>query len=251
MAIVRIIPCLDLRGGRVVKGKNFDNVADLDDPLVLAQYYNEAGADELVFYDITASNEDRMISRELIGRLGGSVEIPFTVGGGVNSMGDFAAILEQGAARVSLNSGALKQPGIIKGAAARYGSGRVVLSVDLKKTGPGRWHVFSGGGREDTGMDALEWCSEGVKLGAGELVVNSIDGDGTRDGYDLEFLGKIVSRLDVPVVASGGAGKLEHFYHAAGIGVQGLLAAGVFHHGIVKIRELKEYLRSKGIEVNL
>ncbi len=250
MAIVRIIPCLDLRQGRVVKGMKFENIIDVDDPRVLAEYYNSAGADELVIYDITASTEDRMISLGFIEKLGGFLKIPLTVGGGVNSLEDFAAILQRGAAKVSINSGALKNPQIIEKAASKFGPEIVVLSVDVKKRGHGKWNVYSTGGRVDSGIDAAEWCARGAKLGAGELVVNSIDGDGTREGYDLELLKEIVSNVDVPVVASGGAGRLEDFYRAAAeTGVQGLLAAGVFHRKIVEIRELKEYLRSKGIEV--
>lgn len=250
MSIVRIIPCLDVKNGRVVKGKKFKDIIDIDSPRDLAEYYNKSGADELVLYDITASNEDRRISLEFIESLGKSIDIPLIVGGGINSLEDIEDVLNWGATKVSINSGALKNPTIIKKAAEKFGSEKIVLSIDVKKIGERKWKVFSGGGREDTGMDAIEWAIQGMNLGAGELVVNSIDEDGTREGYDIDLLKAITSKITIPIIASGGAGKLEDFYNGAKQGnAQGLLAASVFHYGIIEIRELKEYLKSKGIEV--
>ena len=252
MSIVRIIPCLDVKNGRVVKGEKFKNIIDVDSPQALAEYYNKSGADQLVLYDITASNEDRRISLEFIEKLGKSIDIPLIVGGGINSLEDIEDILSKGATKVSINSGALRNPNIIKEAGEKYSCEKIVLSVDVKKVGEGKWSVFSRGGREDTGMDALQWAVQGANLGAGELVINSIDGDGTRKGYDIELLQAITSKVSIPVIASGGAGQLEDFYKGADQGnVSGLLAASVFHYGIIEIRELKEYLKSKGIEVRL
>lgn len=250
--LARIIPCLDVRGGRVVKGKKFENIIDINDPETLAKFYSEEGADELVFYDITATNEGRNVSLEFIGKVARSIDIPLCVGGGVRTVEDFKNILEKGADKVSINSAAVKAPELIEKASMEFGSKAVVLGIDIKKTGPGKWGVFINGGRVDTGLDAIEWAMEGVRLGAGELVLNSIDNDGVKEGYDLELLKKITESVDVPVVASGGAGKMEDFSEAVLEGnANGVLAASVFHYGEIKIKELKEYMRSKGIEVEL
>jgi len=248
----RIIPCLDVRDGRVVKGKKFQNIVDVEDPEVLGEFYSKAGADELVFYDITATNEARKISLEFIEKVASKINIPFCVGGGVNSIDDFTEILRKGADKVSVNSAAVKTPELITLASLKYGAQCVVLSMDVKKVDSGKWRVYVNGGRVDTGLDALEWAIEGVRLGAGELVVNSIDADGMKEGYDLELLKAITSRVGVPVIASGGAGKLDDFAKAViEADVDGVLAASVFHYKEIEIKELKEYLKSKGIEVRL
>jgi len=248
----RVIPCLDVRDGRVVKGKKFMDIVDVEDPEVLGEYYSRAGADELVFYDITATNDARRISLEFIEKVAARINIPFCVGGGVNSVEDFTDILRRGADKVSVNSAAVKNPRLITEASLKFGAQCVVLSMDVKKVDEGKWGVFINGGRIDTGLDALEWAREGVRLGAGELVINSIDADGMKEGYDLELLKTITSNVGVPVIASGGAGRMEDFSRAVlEADVDGVLAASVFHYKEIGIRELKEYMRSKGIEVRL
>lgn len=246
----RIIPCLDVRAGRVVKGRKFTDIEDVDDPAILAEYYNQAGADELLFYDITATNEDRKISLEFIANVADKIKIPFGVGGGVNSLEDFAHILNKGADKVSINSAALKRPELIREASREFGAKTVVLSIDVKQVGSQAWEVVIHGGKTFTGKDAIEWATEGVRLGAGELVINSIDQDGVKEGYDLELLKAITSSVDVPVIASGGAGKMEHFSQAIlEAGVTGVLAASVFHYKEIAIKDLKQYLFSRGIGV--
>ena len=248
----RVIPCLDVRDGRVVKGKKFTDIVDVEDPEVLGEYYSRAGADELVFYDITATNDARRISLEFIEKVAARINIPFCVGGGVNSVEDFTDILRRGADKVSVNSAAVKNPELITEASLKFGAQCVVLSMDVKKVDEGKWGVFINGGRIDTGLDALEWAREGVRLGAGELVINSIDADGMKEGYDLELLKTITSNVGVPVIASGGAGRMEDFSRAVlEADVDGVLAASVFHYKEIGIKELKEYMRSKGIEVRL
>ena len=248
----RVIPCLDVRDGRVVKGKKFMDIVDVEDPEVLGEYYSRAGADELVFYDITATNDAKRISLEFIEKVAARINIPFCVGGGVNSVEDFTDILRRGADKVSVNSAAVKNPELITEASLKFGAQCVVLSMDVKKVDEGKWGVFINGGRIDTGLDALEWAREGVRLGAGELVINSIDADGMKEGYDLELLKTITSNVGVPVIASGGAGRMEDFSRAVlEADVDGVLAASVFHYKEIGIRELKEYMRSKGIEVRL
>ena len=245
---VRIIPCLDVINGRVVKGTKFKDIKDVDDPVKLAKYYSDSGADELVFYDITASLEGRKASLEFVKRVADEINIPFCVGGGISSIEDFEYVLESGADKVSINSAAIKRPGLIKEAAKIYGSKCLVMAVDVKTNEEGSWSVYVKGGKEKTSLDAVEWVKRGVELGAGEIVVNSIDEDGMKKGYDLELLKKITNAVNVPVVASGGAGKYEDFLEAVKYAaVDGVLAASVFHFGEIKIPELKKYLREKGV----
>ncbi|HIZ57133.1 MAG TPA: imidazole glycerol phosphate synthase subunit HisF [Candidatus Faecalibacterium gallistercoris] len=251
MITKRIIPCLDVRNGRVVKGVNFEGVRDVADPVEMARMYNAAGADELVFYDITASYEGRALFTDILTRVAAEIFIPLTVGGGINTLEDFDRVLKCGADKVSVNSGALKDPGLIPAAAARYGSQCVVLSADVKRV-EGQFRVFARGGREDTGRDALEWIVQCVENGAGEICLNSIDTDGVRGGFDLEMLDAVAARVSVPIIASGGAGKkedfLELFRHR---GIDAGLAAGIFHQKQLSIRDLKEYLAKNGVEMRL
>ena len=251
MITKRIIPCLDVRNGRVVKGVNFEGVRDVADPVEMARMYNAAGADELVFYDITASYEGRALFTDILTRVAAEIFIPLTVGGGINTLEDFDRVLKCGADKVSVNSGALKDPGLIPAAAARYGSQCVVLSADVKRV-EGQFRVFARGGREDTGRDALEWIAQCVENGAGEICLNSIDTDGVRGGFDLEMLDAVAARVSVPIIASGGAGKkedfLELFRHR---GIDAGLAAGLFHQKQLSIRDLKEYLAKNGVEMRL
>ena len=252
MITKRIIPCLDVRDGRVVKGVNFAALRDVDSPVALAEYYTDCGADELVFYDITASAEGRALFTDILRETARRVFIPLTVGGGINTLDDFGRVLKCGADKVSVNSGAIKNPALIGEAALRYGSQCVVLSVDIKRV-DGEFRVFSRGGRDDTGMEALAWIERGVAAGAGEVVVNSIDTDGVKGGFDLELLDAVCSRVRVPVVASGGAGSAEDFLRLfeSVPRVSAGLAASIFHFGEVKIPELKRKLRENGINVRL
>ena len=251
MITKRIIPCLDVRNGRVVKGTNFEGIRDVADPVEMARMYNAAGADELVFYDITASFEGRALFTDILTHVASEIFIPLTVGGGINTLEDFDRVLKCGADKVSVNSGALKDPGLIPAAAQRYGNQCVVLSADVKRV-DGQFRVFAKGGREDTGIDALEWAVRGVGDGAGEIVLNSIDTDGVRSGFDLEMLDAVAARVNVPIIASGGAGKredfLELFHHK---GIDAGLAAGIFHQKLLTIRDLKEYLNANGVEMRL
>jgi len=252
MLAKRIIPCLDVRKGRVVKGKKFKDIVDVDQPETLGKFYSDNNADELVFYDITASNEGRKTSLEFVKRVADEINIPFSVGGGVSNLEDFNLILRNGADKVSVNSSAVKNPFLIKEASEKYGSQCVVLSIDAKKDKEGAWKVIINGGRRNTGLDALEWAVKGVELGAGELVINSIDADGMKQGYDIDLLTQITQKVKVPVIASGGAGKMEHFYEVAKkADVDGILAASVFHYGEININELKKYLKNRGIEVRI
>jgi len=248
MITKRIIPCLDVRNGRVVKGMNFESIKDVNDPATLAELYNGAGADELVFYDITATFEGRKLFTDALTRVAEKVFIPLTVGGSINAVEDFERVLSCGADKVSVNSGAIKDPELIDAAASRYGSQCVVLSMDVKRTERG-FTVFMGGGRVDTGKDAIAWAAEGVSRGAGELVINSIDTDGVKQGFDIELLKAISSVVDVPIIASSGAGCMEHFatLFKEVPGVDAGLAASIFHYGQVDIKELKKYLRSCGV----
>lgn len=250
MITKRIIPCLDVKNGRVVKGVNFEGLQDMADPVEMAHFYNAAGADELVFYDITASVEGRTIFTDILRRVASEIFIPLTVGGGIGTLEDFDRVLKCGADKVSVNSGAIKNPGIIPAAAQRYGNQCVVLSADIKRV-DGRFMLFARGGRENTGIDALDWLEQGVKNGAGELVVNSIDTDGVKGGFDLEMLSAVCDAVKVPVIASGGAGKTEDFvelFHTLP-GVDAGLAASVFHFGEIQIPQLKQDLRAQGILV--
>ncbi len=250
MITKRIIPCLDVKDGRVVKGVRFEGLNDVDSPVALAKYYTENGADELVFYDITASHEERGLFEEILRETARQVFIPLTVGGGINSLEDFDRVLKCGADKVSVNSGALRNPELIREAALRYGSQCVVLSADIKRV-DGQFRVFAKGGREDTGLEAMAWLRRGIALGAGELVVNSIDTDGVKGGFDLELLEQVCAISPVPVVASGGAGSAEDFITLFRRlpGVDAGLAASVFHFGQVKIPALKARLRAEGIAV--
>lgn len=240
----RIIPCLDVDQGRVVKGRKFKNVQDVADPLELAKKYSEAGADELVFYDITASTEGRSLFLELVGDLAKEVNIPFTVGGGIRILEDIQKIFDVGVDKVSINSAAITNPELIEQASQRFGSKRIVLSIDVKQIGESKWTIFNRGGRQDTGLDAIEWAKKGEQLGAGEIVVNSIDGDGEKDGYSLELTRTIAEAVSIPVVASGGAGKMEHFKTILTEGkADAALAASVFHYDDIDIVELNKYLQ--------
>lgn len=252
MITKRIIPCLDVRNGRVVKGINFLDVKDVSSPVELAEYYSSCGADELVFYDITASYEQRTLFTDILRETAERVFIPLTVGGGIHSLDDFDRVLKCGADKVSVNSGAIANPDLIYHAAKKYGDQCVVLSVDIKRV-DGVFHVFNKGGREDTGMEAIEWIKRGVANGAGEIVVNSIDTDGVKKGFDLEMLDAVCHAVQVPVIASGGAGCIEDFvtlFHTLPM-VDAGLAASIFHFGEVDIRNLKTRLAEENIHVRL
>ncbi len=250
MITKRIIPCLDVKDGRVVKGVNFLGLNDVSDPVKLAQYYSESGADELVFYDITASAEGRSLFTDILTRVAETIFIPLTVGGGINGVDDFDRVLKCGADKVSVNSGAIRNPSIIKEAAKRYGDQCVVLSVDCKRVN-GQFRVFAKGGREDTGLDALDWIRRGVENGAGEIVLNSIDTDGVKQGFDLEMLSAVCDIVSVPVIASGGAGGVQDFITLFREipKVDAGLAASIFHFGEVSIPDLKQSLFEAGITV--
>lgn len=252
MITKRIIPCLDVRDGRVVKGVNFLDVNDVSSPITLAKYYSENGADELVFYDITASFEGRQLFTNILTEVASQIFIPLTVGGGINTVDDFDRVLKCGADKVSVNSGALRDPGLIPAAAKKYGDQCVVLSVDVRRV-DGKFTVFAKGGRENTGIDALEWIRQGVENGAGEIVLNSIDTDGVKEGFDLEMLAAVCDIVDVPVIASGGVGCMEDFTRlfTQAPKVDAGLAASIFHFGEVSIHDLKKKLLSDGINVRL
>lgn len=252
MITKRIIPCLDVRDGRVVKGVNFAGVSDVSSPVTLAEHYSASGADELVFYDITASVEGRALFTEILTEVASKIFIPLTVGGGINTVEDFDRVLKCGADKVSVNSGAIRDPGLISAAAKKYGDQCVVLSVDVKRV-DGRFTVFAKGGRENTGMDALQWIKAGVENGAGEVVLNSIDTDGVKNGFDLEMLSAVCDIVDVPVIASGGAGCIEDFttLFRQVPKVDAGLAASIFHFGEVSIEALKQDLYAHGVNVRL
>lgn len=252
MITKRIIPCLDVKNGRVVKGTNFKGLNDVDSPVKLAAEYSASGADELVFYDITASVEQRKLFADILRESASNVFIPLTVGGGINTLDDFSRVLESGADKVSVNSGAIRNPSIIYEAAKKFGSQCVVLSADIKRV-DGQFRVFAKGGREDTGIEAIQWLKNGVESGAGELVVNSIDTDGVKNGFDIELLQKVCDVVKIPVIASGGAGKIEHFIDLFKQvpEIDAGLAASVFHFGEIKINDLKRELRKHGINVRL
>ncbi len=252
MITKRIIPCLDVKNGRVVKGVNFEGLGDVASPVELAKFYSECGADELVFYDITASAEGRELFTDILRDLARSVFIPLTVGGGINTLADFDRVLKCGADKVSVNSGAIKNPSLIADAAKRYGDQCVVLSCDIKRV-DGVFRVFAKGGRENTGMEAIEWIRRGAESGAGEIVVNSIDTDGVKGGFDLEMLDAVCNAVSVPVIASGGAGCMDDFtkLFKALPKVDAGLAASIFHFGEVKIKDLKEELKRNDIPVRI
>ena len=248
MITKRIIPCLDVRNGRVVKGINFENLSDVSSPVALGKYYSDAGADELVFYDITASSDGRKLFTDILREVAQNIFIPLTVGGGINTIEDFDRVLKCGADKVSVNSGAIKNPSLIKEGALKYGDQCVVLSADIKRVG-GEFRVFAKGGREDTGMEAIGWIKKCVSNGAGEVVVNSIDTDGVKGGFDIEMLKAVVEAVNVPVIASGGAGKAEDFVTLFKEipTIDAGLAASIFHFGVVKIGDLKDLLRRNDI----
>ncbi len=250
MLTKRIIPCLDVRDGRVVKGMNFSGLKDVSSPVALADYYSRSGADELVFYDITASSDGRKLFTEILTETASKVFIPLTVGGGINTVEDFDRVLKCGADKVSVNSGAIRNPSLIKEAALKYGSQCVVISADVKRV-DGVYRVFAKGGRENTGMEAIEWIVKCVKNGAGEVVLNSIDTDGVKQGFDIEMLRAVSESVDVPVIASGGAGKIEDFITLFNTlpKVDAGLAASIFHYGEVKIADLKAEMKRNGIPV--
>ncbi len=252
MITKRIIPCLDVKNGRVVKGKNFLGLSDVDSPVKLASEYSKCGADELVFYDITASFEERKLFNEILKETAANVFIPLTVGGGINTVDDFSRVLESGADKVSVNSGAIRNPSIISEAAKKFGSQCVVLSADIKRV-DGEFRVFAKGGREDTGIEAISWLRNGVESGAGELVVNSIDTDGVRTGFDIELLKIVCDTVKVPVIASGGAGSVQHFIDLFKQvpDIDAGLAASVFHYGDIRIQDLKNELDANGINVRI
>lgn len=246
----RIIPCLDVNNGRVVKGTGFLNLRDAGDPVEAAVEYDKQGADELVLLDITASAQARGIILDIVSEVANRIFIPFTVGGGIRTVEDFTALLRAGADKVSVNSAALKNPAIIGEAAEKFGSQCVVCAIDAKRRSTGGWTVYLNGGRVDTGKDAVEWAMEAARLGAGEILLTSMDCDGVKNGYDLELTAAVSQSVNIPVIASGGAGKLEHFYDAFTAGkADAVLAASLFHFGEISIPELKSYLAQKGISV--
>lgn len=252
MITKRIIPCLDVRDGRVVKGVNFEGLKDVNSPVELGRYYSDCGADELVFYDITASFEGRKLFTDILTKVASEIFIPLTVGGGINTVEDFERVLKCGADKVSVNSGAIKNPDLINEAAQKYGNQCVVLSVDAKRV-DGSFHVFLNGGRVDTGMDALQWIKDGVARGAGEVVLNSIDTDGVKQGFDLEMLKEVNALVNVPVIASGGAGSIQDFVDLFSEipDISAGLAASIFHFGEVSISDLKKRLRDEHIPVRI
>lgn len=247
MLAKRIVPCLDVRDGRVVKGKQFKNIRDVDDPVKLGKFYSEQGADELVFYDITATHEKRNIFIDVVRAVAEAIDIPFTIGGGIASIDDFHQVLRAGADKVSVNSAAVMRPDLIREAALRFGSQCVVLSIDAKRDGRGGWQVYVEGGRKNTGIDAIAWAKQGVALGAGEICINSMDADGEKAGFDLELNRRLATELPVPIIASGGAGTMEDFKRVFDVGVDAALAASVFHFGQIPIPELKKYLSEEGV----
>ncbi|MEG1441756.1 MAG: imidazole glycerol phosphate synthase subunit HisF [Oscillospiraceae bacterium] len=249
----RIIPCLDVNNGRVVKGVNFVNLRDAGDPIEVAKIYNEAGADELVFLDITATHEGRNTVVDMVRRVAETVFIPFTVGGGISTVEDFKILLREGADKISINSSAIKNPKLISDAAEKFGCQCVVVAIDAKKrSDEAGWNVFSAGGRIDTGLDAIEWAKKVCALGAGEILLTSMDCDGTKAGYDIELTKKVSESVSIPVIASGGAGTMEHFKDALTNGkADAALAASLFHYKEIEIKDLKEYLHKECVSVRL
>ena len=246
----RIIPCLDVKAGRVVKGVNFVNLIDAGDPVEIAAAYDKAGADELVFLDITASSDARNIMIDMVRKVAEKVFIPFTVGGGIRTVDDFRKLLREGADKISVNSAAIDRPELIHEAAQKFGSQCVVVAIDAKRRQDGGWNIYKHGGRLDTGIDALTWAKKVEELGAGEILLTSMDCDGTKAGYDIELTRAVADAVSIPVIASGGAGTLEHFYDALTEGgADAALAASLFHYKELEIREVKDYLAGKGISV--
>lgn len=248
----RIIPCLDVNNGRVVKGTNFVNLRDAGDPIEVGKAYDKAGADELVFLDITASSDAREIKAELVRKVAETIFIPFTVGGGIRSVEDFKMILREGADKVAVNSAAIMNPALISEAAEKFGSQCVVVAIDAKRREDGGWNIFKNGGRVDMGIDAIEWAMKAESLGAGEILLTSMDCDGTKAGYDIELTQMVSKNVSIPVIASGGAGCEEHFYEALTKGgAEAALAASLFHYKELEINSVKKYLRNKGVSVRL
>lgn len=249
----RIIPCLDVKDGRVVKGINFVNLRDAGDPADVAAAYDKAGADEVVFLDITASSDSRATQLEWVRQVASKVFIPFTVGGGIRTVDDFKAILREGADKISVNSAAIMNPQLISDAADKFGSQCVVVAIDAKRRADGSgWSIYKNGGRVDMGMDAVEWAVKAERLGAGEILLTSMDGDGTKEGYDIALTKAVAEAVSIPVIASGGAGALPHFYEALTEGkAEAVLAASLFHYKELEIRQVKEYLRGRGVSVRL
>lgn len=249
----RIIPCLDVHDGRVVKGVNFVNLKDAGDPVEIAKAYDKAGADELVFLDITASSDQRATVVDMVRQVAENVFIPFTVGGGIRTVEDFKLLLREGADKISINSSAITTPNLIREAAEKFGSQCVVVAIDAKRRADGTgWNVYKNGGRIDTGLDVLEWARRVESLGAGEILLTSMDCDGVKGGYDLDVTSAVAEAISIPVIASGGAGTLEHFYDALTVGkADAALAASLFHYKELEIKEVKEYLREKGVSVRL
>ena len=247
MLTKRIIPCLDVDHGRVVKGQKFKNIQDVADPVTLGRTYSEQGADELVFYDITARYEERDIFLNIVERVAEAIRIPFTIGGGISTAEDFRRVLMAGADKVSVNSAAVKNPQLIMDAARRFGNQCVVLSIDAKRNAAGSWDVYTKGGRVNTGIDAIAWAKRGQDLGAGEICINSIDTDGIKDGYDLALNRILAETLTIPVIASGGAGKMADFAEVLDAGADAALAASVFHYKEIAIPDLKHYLGGRGL----
>lgn len=247
----RIIPCLDMIQGKVVKGKKFVDIEELNDPAVLAEKYSESGADEIVFYDISASIEGRGFNYDYIKAAITKIDVPFCVGGGISSVEDIKEAIDMGASKISINSQAIKDKTIISEGSKSFGSEKIVLAMDVRRAGDS-WNVYISGGKKDTGIDAVEWAVEAEKLGAGELVINSIDEDGMKNGYDIALLKAIKESVSIPVIASGGAGKMEDFYEGiVDAKADGVLGASVFHYGEIEIKDLKKYLKDKGISVKL
>lgn len=253
MITKRIIPCLDVNNGRVVKGVNFVNLIDVGDPVEIAAAYDKAGADEVVFLDITASSDARATKVDMVRRVAEKVFIPFTVGGGIRTVDDFRAILREGADKVAVNSAAIMNPSLISEAAEKFGSQCVVVAIDAKRRADGSgWNIYKNGGRIDMGIDAVEWAVRAGELGAGEILLTSMDRDGTKNGYDIELTRTVSESVSIPVIASGGAGRLEHFYDSFAEGkADAALAASLFHFKELEIREVKKYLRDQGISVRL
>ena len=249
----RIIPCLDVHNGRVVKGVNFVNLRDAGDPVEIAAAYDKAGADEIVFLDITASSDARKTVVDIVRRVAENVFIPFTVGGGIRTVEDFKVLLREGADKISINSSAINRPELISEAADKFGSQCVVVAIDARRRADGSgWNIYKNGGRVDVGIDAVEWAEKVCRMGAGEILLTSMDCDGTKAGYDIELTRSIAEAVSVPVIASGGAGTKEHFYEALTEGkADAALAASLFHYKELEIRELKEYLKEKGLSVRL
>lgn len=249
----RIIPCLDVHNGRVVKGVNFVDLVDAGDPVEIAKAYDAAGADEIVFLDITASSDDRGTVVDMVRKVAANVFIPFTVGGGIRTVEDFKVLLREGADKISINSSAINRPELIREAAEKFGSQCVVVAIDAKKREDGSgWNIYKNGGRVDVGIDAVEWAKKAEALGAGEILLTSMDGDGTKNGYDLALTRVISEAVSIPVIASGGAGTLEHFYEALTAGKADVaLAASLFHFKELEIREVKQYLKEKGVSVRM